>query len=109
MPKGLKVFVGIFCAIAVLGLLSYGMWWNQKIRMPEKAWKEAEALYESGDYYAASGVGIFRILKVSLRSGGWLVIRTAIRQSRKLWAPWSLQINRQRSLKDTVIWDIEPM
>lgn len=53
MPKVFKIFAGIFCGIAVLVLLVYGMWWNEKIRIPEKAWKEAEERYESGDYYAA--------------------------------------------------------
>lgn len=53
MPKVFKIFTGIFCGIAILVLLVHGMWWNENIRIPKKAWKEAEERYESGDYYVA--------------------------------------------------------
>ncbi len=53
MPVLLKIFIGIICAAAILVLAGYGMYWNKFIRVPEKAWKEAQDLYESGDYYEA--------------------------------------------------------
>lgn len=49
----LKIFAGIACMIAVLALFVGWKYWNDFFRVPEKEWKEAEELYESGDYYAA--------------------------------------------------------
>lgn len=53
MPKALKVLLGIFGVIAAGVLIVCIAYWNDFYRKPEKAWKEAQELYASGEYYEA--------------------------------------------------------